>query len=105
MLALDGGYSDSGNGSYARGLINAVQLSTTLASGLPEGHGGPGLVDRHVVGAERSAVHALERLEAALRVGDGDRHVDAQVGAGSPCGVQELGCCRPRDRRGGEADA
>ncbi len=33
MLALGGGYSDSGNGSYARGLINAVQLSTTLASG------------------------------------------------------------------------
>ena len=33
MLALGAGYSDSGNGTYARGLINAVQLSTTLPTG------------------------------------------------------------------------
>ncbi len=34
ILALGGGYSDSGNGTYARGLVNAVQLSTALAGGL-----------------------------------------------------------------------
>jgi len=59
--------------------------------GLAKGCGGPGLVDRHVVGEERGAVHALERFEVSVRVGDGNRHVDAQVGAGCPSGVQELG--------------